>query len=657
MKLTSFRKMSVAQQFLVVSMSIIALLVIGITVYMIRNSLHSKNEEFKIMAVGRAGGVIEKVDRNFYERFGDVQAFAYNKLAMGCIEKNASDNDIQAFMNTMVTYYVLYDLMMICNEQGEVIAVSAVDKNGKPVDSKFLIGKNFSTKEWFAACMTGKGPEGGAWYSDFMQNDDVTKVYGRTGWGMAFAAPIRDSTGRARGVWYNFANWAEVTGGIRKETEDLLKKAHPEAFILVTNAEHEVIDGDDERMFLKVKASEAQLESGPSFQYEGNKISGENYIAGEMNGNGAYTYKGKNWKAVTFIPKASFTLAYLADNLTYFLLAMVVIIALSAVILYRISSAISRNITVLKKDIEALAKGELLDVADSKMENEIGEMTRAIKTLANGMKATAQFAGHIGTGNLDTQYQVLSDKDKLGQSLMAMQQNLRTVKEEEQKRTWVTEGMAKFGEILRARLEFAQLADKIMSELVKYIRANQGSLFLVNDEDESNIHLDLVASYAWERKKYLTKKIGVGEGLIGQCYLEGDPIYMTQIPQGYIRITSGLGEATPACILILPLKLNDKIYGVIELASFREIESYQKEFLYKLSENIASTLASEKINARTRVLLEQSQQQAEELKAQEEEMRQNIEEMNATQEEMSRKEREYLERIERLEKMNQSVEA
>ena len=95
MKITSFRKMSVAQQFLVVSMSIIAMLVVGITIYMISNSLSSKNEEFKIMAVGRAGGVIEKIDRNFYERFGDVQAFAYNKLAIGCIESNASNDDIQ----------------------------------------------------------------------------------------------------------------------------------------------------------------------------------------------------------------------------------------------------------------------------------------------------------------------------------------------------------------------------------------------------------------------------------------------------------------------------------------------------------------------------------------------------------------------------------
>jgi transcriptional regulator with GAF, ATPase, and Fis domain len=124
---------------------------------------------------------------------------------------------------------------------------------------------------------------------------------------------------------------------------------------------------------------------------------------------------------------------------------------------------------------------------------------------------------------------------------------------------------------------------------------------------------------------------------------------MTQIPTGYIRITSGLGEATPSCVLILPLKVNGNVYGIVELASFKEIDSHERDFLLKLSENIAATLAAEKINARTRELLEQSQQQSEELKAQEEEMRQNIEEMHATQEEMSRKESEYIARIKQLE--------
>jgi transcriptional regulator with GAF, ATPase, and Fis domain len=112
------------------------------------------------------------------------------------------------------------------------------------------------------------------------------------------------------------------------------------------------------------------------------------------------------------------------------------------------------------------------------------------------------------------------------------------------------------------------------------------------------------------------------------------------LPENYIRITSGLGDENPRALLIMPLKLNEEIFGVIELAAFKRFEKHEIEFIERVSEIIASSISNLRTTTNIKVLLEKSQQQAEEMRAQEEEMRQNMEELTATQEAMSEKDRE-----------------
>jgi GAF domain-containing protein len=208
---------------------------------------------------------------------------------------------------------------------------------------------------------------------------------------------------------------------------------------------------------------------------------------------------------------------------------------------------------------------------------------------------------------------------------------------EDKKREWASAGLAKFSEILRENNEdISKTYDSVMSNLVKYLEANQGGLF-VYEEDEGEPHLSLVACYAYSRKKYEDRKIAIGEGLLGQCFLEKKTIMLTEIPQNYTYITSGLGDATPTCLIIVPLIVNEKIYGVMELAAFAVFEKYKVEFLEKIGETLASAISNLKVNEKTKNLLALSMQQTEEMRAQEEEMRQNMEELTATQEEMQRK--------------------
>jgi GAF domain-containing protein len=147
----------------------------------------------------------------------------------------------------------------------------------------------------------------------------------------------------------------------------------------------------------------------------------------------------------------------------------------------------------------------------------------------------------------------------------------------------------------------------------------------------------------------------LGEGLVGQCYLERDIIFMTNIPKEYINITSGLGEATPNCLLIVPLIVNDKINGVMELASFKKFQEHEVEFIKKLAENIASIIDNAKVSEQTKSLLVQSIQQSEMMRAQEEEMRQNMEELVATQEEIQRKQIESESKTEMMDVIIESI--
>jgi len=334
-------------------------------------------------------------------------------------------------------------------------------------------------------------------------------------------------------------------------------------------------------------------------------------------------------------------------SMTIFLGIFISIVGLS--LAYYMARSITKPINYLKNIIRKLANGELPDQGQKKFaKDEIGQMAEAVNKLVTGLRSTSLFAENIGNGNYNSEYQPLSEYDVLGNALIEMRSNLKKVSEEDKRRNWATEGLAKFGEILRKNNDnIEKLSDEIISNLIRYLEANQGGLYILNNNEGEEPYINLSACYAWDKKKYLEQKIFEGEGLTGQCWSEKDTIYLTEIPQGYIMITSGLGEALPSSLLIVPLKVNDEVYGVIEIASFNEFSEYEIEFVEKIAESIASTISSVKINQTTQNLLEESTELTEQMRAQEEEMRQNMEELQATQEEMQRanREREAKERI------------
>lgn len=323
---------------------------------------------------------------------------------------------------------------------------------------------------------------------------------------------------------------------------------------------------------------------------------------------------------------------------------------LMSVIIWLLARDISGPIKKLTMAINKISIGNVDETVKTEIsgKDEIAEMGKALNKYIDGYINKTKFASKIGEGDLNAEFELLSDEDKLGKSLLVMRESVKQAKEDEEKRieedkkrSWYNEGIAKFAELMRQNHDdMEKLGYSLISNIVEYLGANQGGVFILNDDDSNNIHYELLGAYAYNREKQLKRYVKTGVGLVGTCALEKKTIYLTEIPENYMSLQSGLGESNSKSLLIVPLKTENDVLGVLELASLKHLEDYQIEFVEKIAQSIASTLSSVRVNIKTNELLEKSQQQAEEMSAQEEEMRQNMEELQATQEEAARRETE-----------------
>ena len=358
-----------------------------------------------------------------------------------------------------------------------------------------------------------------------------------------------------------------------------------------------------------------------------------------------YIGPGCNWSLALTFPTSNVAKAS-ADSIRTVLIIAVIGLIIMIVLIYLIAKNMTMPIKNTTDALKLLATGDTESIGnlDIKTNDELEEMSDSLNQVVEGIRKSEDFALSIGKGEFETDFHTLGSKDRLGDALIQMRDSLvesqkieAKRKEEEDLRNWTTEGIAKFGEILRKdQNNMKALGYNIMSGLIDYLKVNQGALFVLNDDNPDDIFYSLVTAIAYGRDKFMKKEIHVGEGLVGRCVYERKTIYLTEIPDDYVKITSGLGDANPRCILIVPCIINDETLGVMEIASFTELKKHEIEFVEKLGESIASTLSSVKVTERTTRLLSDSRVKSDELTSQEEELRQNLEEMQATQEDLRR---------------------
>lgn len=335
-----------------------------------------------------------------------------------------------------------------------------------------------------------------------------------------------------------------------------------------------------------------------------------------------------------------------------FLFAVILASALGSRIIISILNKIRR----VKHYIKEVSEGKL-PPAMNETNDELNSIIKSVNNLVLNLRQITDFAHEVGKGNFESEITVFNNEGSLGESLADMRESLQNVAEDDKKRRWFNEGITEFADLMRhTHNDLDELADAIIRKLVQYLGATQGALFIVNDSDPNDVHLEMRGLYAYERKKYLNKKIQPGQGLAGQAFREKEKIVLKEIPQNYTEVASGLGDATPDFLVIMPLKSNESIFGVIEIASFKALEQHEIDFFEKAAENMAAAIASVKTSQETERLLEESQMATEQLRAQEEEMRQNAEELQATQEEIHRQMREASEQRDMFISLMENVE-
>ncbi len=254
------------------------------------------------------------------------------------------------------------------------------------------------------------------------------------------------------------------------------------------------------------------------------------------------------------------------------------------------------------------------------------DLTENVNQLAENLttqvRAISEVASAVTKGdltrtiNVEAQGEVEALKDTINQMIA----NLKETTLRNQEQDWLKSNLAKFTQMLQGQRDLNTVINRILSELAQVVAAHYGAFYILRQNEDASVKLKLSASYAFRESFNLPKEFAVGEGLVGQCAIEKERIIITNVPSEYIKISSGLGEAKPLSLIILPVLFENKVKAVIELASFETFSEIHFDFLEQLTESIGIVLNTIETNTRTEGLLTQSQSLADELRRTNEEL-------------------------------------
>jgi signal transduction histidine kinase/CheY-like chemotaxis protein/HAMP domain-containing protein len=242
-------------------------------------------------------------------------------------------------------------------------------------------------------------------------------------------------------------------------------------------------------------------------------------------------------------------------------------------------------------------------------------------TLTRQVRAISEVTSAVATGDLTRTISVEAEGEvaELKDNINTMVRSLRDMVQASSEQDWLKTNLAAIGSMLQGHRDLEVVADLIMEELAPLVNAQHGTFFLAEGIG-TDTQLRLIAGYGLLADKDAPLQYRIGQSLIGQVAKSKRPVVVDDIPPGYIRISSGLGEAQPANLAVLPIMFEDHVIGVIELASFTRFTPVQADFLEQLTDTLGVTVNALIANSRTDALLSESQRLTAELQARSEEL-------------------------------------
>lgn len=408
-----------------------------------------------------ARNIADKIDRNLFERYGDVQAFGMNDVVLDRAYwyKKGSGNPIVARMNQFVDTYDLYSLTILVDTKGRVIAVNTADQDGKPVDTSSIWRRNYADANWFKACkqgafttkmaFTAKGNDisNGTYIEDLHADSDVKACYpGSTGLTIGFSAPVKDRSGNVIAYWSNRAKFSLVESIVQQSYRDEMKRM-PDLEVTLLDSEGRVIlDYDpalakseevqhDSKVLFKLNLAERGVEAAKrvvqgesGFHWSMHARKKIEQAAGYVHLVGAMGYPGMNWSVLARVPRERLSLLAGTGRLWNQVL-LVLAIAATAVAVggLMIGRRLAGPIVEMTRAADRLAIGDTSSSVTYRSHDELGQMAESFRKMVIYQRTIASSAERIAAGDLTVQVEPQEASDVLGNAFQSMTASLRRI--------------------------------------------------------------------------------------------------------------------------------------------------------------------------------------------------------------------------------------